>query len=304
MTGADAPVRSPRAQFGRTVSALLDEREDLALVYAEISAQHVEEAAARHPRRVINVGIREQLLVGVGAGLALEGIRPLVHTFAPFLVERAFEQIKLDFAHQGVGGVLIGSGGSYDMSVLGRTHQSPGDVALAATVPGIRIHAPAGTAEADRIIREAAAGTGLEYVRISEQVSSAPRPHGSLPDGGLHVLHRGGGALSILALGHLREAALAAGDALDATVLSTTTVHPLDGRALRAHAGGEVVILEPWLEGTSLGAVADALSDAPRRFLAIGTSRQELRRYGTPAQHEAAHGLGAPEVIRRIRDWR
>ena len=91
---------------------------------------------------MINVGIREQLLVNVGAGLALTGMRPIVHTFGSFLVERAFEQVKLGFGHQDVGGVLVGAGGSFDAPGAGRTHQSPGDVALMDTLPGVQIHAP------------------------------------------------------------------------------------------------------------------------------------------------------------------
>ena len=91
-----------RSVFAETASALLDEDPLAAVVLAEISVDMFGKAAARHPDRVLNVGIREQLMVSVGGGLALAGMRPIVHTYAPFLVERAYEQVKLDLAHQGV----------------------------------------------------------------------------------------------------------------------------------------------------------------------------------------------------------
>ena len=113
-------VRDPRAQFGLTATDLIDEDFSTALVWAEISGRYFGEAVRRHPDRVVNVGIREQLLVNVGAGFALTGMRPIVHTFGTFLVERGFEQIKLGFGHQGLGGVLVGGGGSFDASRGGR----------------------------------------------------------------------------------------------------------------------------------------------------------------------------------------
>src|SRR3954454_8341126 len=113
-------VRDPRRQFALTVTELLDEDFSTALVWAEISGRFFDEAVRRHPDRVVNVGIREQLLVNVGAGFALTGMRPIVHTFGSFLVERGFEQVKLGFVHQGLGGVLVGGGGSFDASRGGR----------------------------------------------------------------------------------------------------------------------------------------------------------------------------------------
>ena len=126
-----------RSVFAETASALLDEDPLAAVVLAEISVDMFGKAAARHPDRVLNVGIREQLMVSVGGGLALAGMRPIVHTYAPFLVERAYEQVKLDLAHQGVHAVLVSIGASYDGARSGRTHQAPEDVALLDSVPGI-----------------------------------------------------------------------------------------------------------------------------------------------------------------------
>lgn len=95
-----------RDTFVDTTTALLADDPRTALVLADISAGLFVPAADRHPDRVLNVGIREQLMVGVAGGLALTGLRPIVHTYAPFLVERAYEQLKLDLDHQNASAVL------------------------------------------------------------------------------------------------------------------------------------------------------------------------------------------------------
>jgi transketolase len=86
-------VDTMRERFYQVTSALLDTDPRLAVVLAAIGSDGFEAAQRRHPDRVINLGIREQLLVSVAGGLALAGMRPVAHTFAPFLVERPFEQI-------------------------------------------------------------------------------------------------------------------------------------------------------------------------------------------------------------------
>ena len=88
---------------------------------------------------------------------------------------------------------------------------------------------------------------------------------------------------------------------LGITILYTVTARPLDGDALRETAGGAAAILvEPTLQGTSLPAFAEALSDRARRLLALGEPPEELRRYGTAAEHRQAHGLDAAGLRRRI----
>ncbi|MGL5861420.1 MAG: transketolase [Phycicoccus sp.] len=279
-------MTGPREQFALTAADLVERDPQVALVYAEISGQYLDQVRRRHPRRVVNVGIREQLLVSAGAGMALAGLRPIVHTFGSFLVERAFEQVKLDFAHQGVGGVLVGSGGSFDISSGGRTHQSPGDVALVDTL-GMRIHAPSTPGEVDTTLRAAVDSGGLHYIRVVEQVNRTSFGPGA------HVVRRGTGPV-VVALGPVLDAALAATEGLDATVLYTSTVRPFDSGLLRSVlAGPEVVLVEPWLAGTSAHVVADALRDVPHRLLALGVGRAELRRYGVPADHVTAHRLDA-----------
>jgi transketolase len=286
-------MTDPRATFARTAARLVEEDLSVALVYAEISGQYFADVERAHPDRVINVGIREQLLVNVGAGLALTGMRPIVHTFSSFLVERAFEQVKLGFSHQDVGGVLVGSGGSLDISGGGRTHQAPGDVALIDTLPDWTIHVPGHAEEVESALRLAVAGDGRDYVRVVAQQNRLAFP---VRPGRFHVVRQARGAV-VLAVGPMLEPVLAATEDLDVTVLYANVVRPFDAATLRAVLGSpEVVLVEPYLAGTSARLVADALVDRPHRLLSLGVGREELRRYGTPEQHLAARGLDASAI--------
>jgi transketolase len=290
--------RDPRTQFGRTLTDLLVEDLSVALVYAEISGRFFTEAERRFPERVVNVGIREQLMVNVGAGMALTGLRPVVHSFGTFLVERAFEQVKLGFPHQGVGGVLVGGGGSFDASRSGRTHQVPGDVALLDTLPDVVIHAPGTSAETDEVLRRAVAADGLHYVRVVEQTNAE-----SFTGPGLHVVRRGAGA-TVLAFGPVLDDVLAATADRDVTVLYAHSVRPFDAATLRAVLTvPDVVLVEPWLAGSSARVVSDALHDIPHRLLSLGTRRMELRHYGTPTEHQRAHGLDAAGIRRSLESF-
>jgi transketolase len=290
-------MRDPRETFGRTAAALVEEDLSVALVYAEISGQYFRDVQRRHPERVVNVGIREQLLVDVGAGLALTGMRPIVHTFASFLVERAFEQIKLGFNHQDVGGVLVSSGGSVDISSGGRTHQSPGDVVLMDTLPGWTVHVPGHADEVEAALRLAVAGDGRDYLRVVAQQNAAPHP---VTPGRFHVVRRGSRA-TVVAVGPMLDPVLAAVEGLDVSVLYANAVRPFDGIGLRAVLGTpDVVLAEPYLAGTSSRLVADVLSDVPHRLLALGIRSEELRHYGRPEEHLAAHGLDAAGLRRSV----
>lgn len=291
-----------RDRFIATTTRLLEEDPRLALVLAEISRDGFEGAARAHPDRVVNVGIREQLLIGAGAGMALTGMRPFMHTFASFLVERPFEQVKLDLGHQGVGGVLVSAGGSYDWPAGGFTHMAPGDVALLDTLDGWTVHVPGHPDEAEALLRQAATGDDRVYVRLSLQSNGTARPVGP----GLSTLRQGTGGV-VVAVGPLLDDVLTATDGLDVTVLYASTVRPFDAAGLRRAAGAsgraDVVIVEPYLAGTSTAEANDALADLPHRVLGLGVGRAELRRYGQMADHLAAHGLDARTLRQRIADF-
>ncbi|MFC3503363.1 transketolase family protein [Micromonospora krabiensis] len=289
-----------RETFVDTATYLLAEDPRLALVLADISAAAFAPAAGRHPDRVVNVGIREQLMVGVAGGLALSGLRPIVHSYAPFLVERAYEQLKLDLDHQGVSAVLVSVGASYDRAAAGRTHLSPADVSLIDTLHDWTVYVPGHPDEVAGLLRDAVAGDGSAYVRLSTQRND--RPWGG--DGALTVVRDAGpGAPLLVAVGPVRDAAVAAVADLPVTVAYTHRPRPFDIAGLRALAGAEVILVEPYLAGTSSRVVSAALADRPHRLLALGVGRADLRRYGAPEDHARWHGLDAAGLRRSVVDF-
>jgi len=227
-------------------------------------------------------------MVGVASGLALTGFRPILHTIATFAVERPFEQLKLDIGHQNVGAIVVAHGASYDYAESGRTHQAPEDVALIDALPGWSIHVPGHPDEVPGLLERLSTEDGRAYVRLSvQQNAEAHRPG----------LIRTGTLGTVIAVGPMLDRVLAATKDVDVNVVYLTIVRPFDGDLLRATLGTpKVAIVEPYLEGTSSVSVSRALKDVPHRLLAIGVKKIEHRAYGSPSDHDRAHGLDAASL--------
>ena len=109
-----------RRRFGKIITELADRDENIVVLVGDIGYRVFDEFREKHPKRFINLGICEQSLIGVSAGMALEGLKPWVYTITPFLIERPFEQIKLDIDQQNTNVKLVGFA---DYSTLGPTHR-------------------------------------------------------------------------------------------------------------------------------------------------------------------------------------
>ncbi|HKN63089.1 MAG TPA: hypothetical protein VJV76_02040 [Gaiellaceae bacterium] len=285
-----------RERFYDLVREALAEDDRVAVVTAQIGNDSIGE----HPRH-FDVGIREQLMIGVAAGLALEGYRPVAHSYTPFLVERPWEFLKLDLGHNDLGAVLVSTGASYDAARSGRTHQAPEDVALVAALPGWTIHVPGHPEELESLFRRSLADDERVYIRMSEEEN-----HARVDGGGFTVLRRGSsGAPLVVAVGPTLRPLLEATADRDVSVAYLATVRPFPHDGVR-HAladGSDVVLVEPYQAGTSAAEIAVALRDRPHRLLALGVPNAEFRRYGTGAEHRAAHGLDSAGISRSLAEF-
>jgi len=292
-------MRDMRQAFGATVSDLVEEDESVAVVLAEISTSYFERAMAAHPERVVDVGIMEQTMVGVAAGFAMEGFHAIAHSLSPFMAERPYEQLKLDFGYQGLGGTFVGVGGSYDYASSGGTHHAPADAGVMLGIPGMEVLIPGHGDEMSALLRATYANGRPTYVRAS--VVTNAEAHRAEPSR-IEVLRRGADA-TVLAFGPMLDRTVAAAEGLDVTVAYATSLRPFDAAGLASIVaeGSLLVTVEPFYEATAAPVVTAALADRPIRYVSIGVPRAFIHAYGEPEDLDADVGLDAAGIGRRFR---
>jgi len=145
---------SCRNNFVSTLEEVGVSDEKLVVLVGDISHFRLQSFAEQCPGRYYNVGICENTIISMASGLAMLGLIPVVHTISPFLLERSYEQIKLDFAYQKLGGNILTVGSAFDYADLGCTHHSYGDFALMKTIPGVNILYPASDLEFDTLFKQ------------------------------------------------------------------------------------------------------------------------------------------------------
>ena len=230
----------------------------------------------------------------------MEGFIPAVHSFAPFLVERPFEQLKDDFCYQQLGGNFISSGASYDYSVEGMTHHGPGDIQILHSLPSMQIVVPGTSGEFDTLFREAYANGSPTYYRLSVKSNPVEYP---VRFGELVIVKRGKQA-TVIAVGPMLAAVLSAVEGMDVTVLYCTTIAPFDGETLRATSqSSNIVIVEPYYEGVLVPDVCKAMKHVPIRVEAIGVPHKVLSQYGHPEEHDEKLGLAPEGIHHRIEQF-
>lgn len=290
--------RAMREAFAQTATELLLDDPRVAIVVAEISLQLLRDAQRRDSARVVNVGIAEQTMVGVAAGFAMEGFHPIAHSLSPFMAERPFEQLKLDFGYQALGGTFVGAGGSYDYAGEGGTHHAAGDVGAMLAIPGMQVLAPGHGDEVASLLRATYANGEPTYLRTS--LAENDEPHDLAP-GRIEVVRRGTGPV-VLAFGPMLTRALRATDGVDVTVVYSSSVEPFDHEGLTAVVGERphVIAIEPWYAGTVAPLVTRSLGHLPATYDFIGVPRRFVRDYGSWAELDADLGLDAPGLRERI----
>ena len=161
-----------RKEFSRILKNLLFDKENYALLLGDISVGLFIDENEKLPKNVYNLGVLEQSMISFAAGLSRGGITPFVHTISTFLLERAYEQIKLDLSYNQNKIIMVSANGPYDYNKLGPTHHCSSDVPLIELLESINIFLPGRVDDVQKCIDEAINSPNSSYIRLNSQKSS------------------------------------------------------------------------------------------------------------------------------------
>jgi transketolase len=301
-----------RNAFAKEITRLAQEDERIVLLSGDIGNRLFDEFKAKCPDRFYNCGVAEANMIGVAAGLALNGLRPVCYTIAPFITYRCMEQIRVDLGYHDVPVVIVGTGAGLAYASLGATHHSCEEVGMLRLIPDLIVLTPADAVEVRAALRTALRQPHPAYMRIGKK--GEPVVHQTALDNfaiGRALPVRTGTDVALLASGVVLPLALETADLLatqgiSAEVVSFPTVKPLDETTLRRVFSQFRVVAtveEHSVLGGFGGAVAEwatATLDHPR-LLRFGTGDEFLHETCDQEDARARFGLTPAALSEKIR---
>lgn len=299
-----------RAGFGRGLLEAAHRNKDIVALCADLTESTKMDAFAKaYPERFVEVGIAEQNLVTVAAGMAMAGKVPFVSSYAAFSPGRNWEQIRTTVCLNQANVKIVGSHAGISVGPDGATHQMLEDIALMRVLPHMTVVAPVDSLQAQKAVLALAAHQGPAYIRLAREktpIITTPETPFSLAKA---QIYRSGNDVTIVATGTMVYHALVAADTLahkhkvDAEVIAVPVVKPLDTITICASArrtGAVLTAEEAQVAGGLGGAVTEALADhCPVPVSRMGIN-DRFGESGTPAQLMEHFGLTAPHVINNV----
>lgn len=297
-----------RKAFAESILELAEKDEKLVVLIGDISHHLLKKFEEKYPNRFYNIGICEQSMIGVAAGLAIEGYRPIVHTIAPFCVERAYEQIKIDLCYQNLDVTIISVGSSFDYAHLGCTHHCYSDVSILRPLPNIDIYVPGTSDEYKKIFNDSWSNGNAKYFKLS---ITEHKQNFEVSPGECNVLNLGNEG-TIFVNGHLLEEVLKIENCKNYSIIYCPTIEPLSQNCKKVMC--EVIKSNPNIlvveENSTSGGFGDKISEIAFeaklsiKMRKLGIPRKFCLNYGSADDHRADLGLISKNMKKILNEFK
>lgn len=287
--------------FNHLAFKQVSERSNSFFILGDIGVHGMKELFSQYPNNIMNAGILEQSMVSFAAGLSRMGCIPCVHTIAPFLIERALDQLKIDFGYQNNRGNFVSVGGSYDYSALGCTHHCPADVGILSKIPNFEIFVPGRSDEFEYSFNQSFANDKPSYFRLSEEENTAKIENF---DGKPRIIRENGSRALVMAVGPILDRVLEACDNLQLDVGYLTTVTPVCPEFWLAVDYDSIIFVEPLYRGTVESVIREALmpESVGWKTCSIGIPLSFIEGYGSRDDLDRLVGLDTVSIARQVKE--
>lgn len=304
------PVETtPRDAYGATLMELGEANPDIVVLDADLSSStQTKQFAKAYPKRFFNVGLAEQNMVGIAAGLAASGKVPFISTFAVFATCRCFDQLRTTVSQPGLNVKVVATHGGITVGEDGASHHAVEDLSLVCSLPSFTVIVPADGTETSQAVQAAAAARGPFYIRLTRGKAPAVCGDSHRFQLGRAAVMRQGVDATIIAMGIMVAKALEAAEALQAEgvscrVLNMSTLKPLDEPAVLAAARetGAIVTAEEHLEHGGLGSMVSQVVSRESPALVRSIALKSYTKSGKAEDLLQKQGLTATAIADAVR---
>lgn len=276
-----------RKQFNITFKKLFKKNKKLFLILGDIGVYGFKDILKE--KRAINIGILEQATISFAAGLSKIGFIPVVHTIATFMIDRAFEQLKLDFGYNQLNGNFISVGASYDYAALGCTHHCPEDINLLKNIPNMQIIIPGNSIEFDKLFSSCYKKNLPKYFRLSSEENQLKC---DVKFGKAEILHQGA-KVTVIAIGPVLNLVYDLSKKLNVNLVYFTTIRPFDYSIFKnlKNKNEKILIIEPFYYGSVIKEVIECFKNEKIQIETISIPCKFLTNYGSKKEHDKRLGF-------------
>ena len=291
-----------RKQFAKTVSEIFKKDKKVVALLGDIGVFSFRDLFKFYPKRIYNIGILEQSMISMAAGLSNEGFKPIVHTIAPFMVSRALEQLKIDFGYNKLGGNFVSIGASYDYAALGCTHHCPEDINLMHNIPNMEIVVPGNSKEFNQLFNQSYKNNKPTYFRLSDYENE----HGFDVKFGKSNFINNNSKITILAIGPVLNFIYPLIKKFNLNLIYSTTVRPFDHSTLKKKKkkSKSLIIVEPFYSGAVISEVLKTISNRNISIESLSVPFKFLTNYGTKKEHDKNLGFSIKKmesIIKKVK---
>lgn len=283
-----------RRVFLNRIDRMIREEKDTVYFTVDIGMWAIRDLLEQYPQRAMNVGIYEDGMFGFAAGLAAGGFVPTIFGIQPYLVERTLEQIKMDFAYQGLGINVVGTGAAVDYPKYGYSHYCAEDAGILKMIPGVEVITPGTANEFLRLFEQTYRNGKPTFFRISDHPNKGYDME--VEFGRATVVQRGTQA-TVIAVSVMLDTVMEVCRDRDVTVLYYTTLSPFDGDILKRECNtGKILVCEPHFSGTLDYDIMKAMEGTTVRLAHVGFPHEIFRNYGTYEEKMQYYRLNREQV--------